>query len=166
MTTKMRGIVGLFIVVCITLLFKSHFIKNMYNTILGRIALISIIIFFSLNNVTLGLLIALCLIIILNKFRNFSEGMSVMNEQEPKNVSTIINVNTGLKQPKLKINKDYINGVGVDVQSIEQSIASVDSNKLPISNNNSSENVSASSPGLLQPNTLTGNFTSSNENVA
>jgi hypothetical protein len=48
----------------------------MYNNVLGRVVLIAILIFFATNNVTLGLLVALIIIIGTNIY--FIEGMDTM----------------------------------------------------------------------------------------
>jgi hypothetical protein len=78
MTMKMRGIWALFIALILILAINPKLLYNAYNTILGRIILIGVLIFFSINNVTLGLLVALCLIIVLNNYTNFAEGMDNM----------------------------------------------------------------------------------------
>jgi len=78
MTMKMRGIWALFIALILVLAINPKLLYNAYNTILGRIILIGVLIFFSVNNVTLGLLVALCLIIVLNNYTNFAEGMDNM----------------------------------------------------------------------------------------
>lgn len=81
MTREMQGMLGLFTLLCIILAVNPRILKNIYSSILGRIVLLAIIIFVSINNVTLGLLVTLCLIIILHRFGNFAEGMDVMGQQ-------------------------------------------------------------------------------------
>jgi hypothetical protein len=183
MTLPIQGMWCLFTALCIILAINPRIINHVYNTILGRIFLLAIIIFLSLNNITLGLLITLCLIIILNKFGNFAEGMDVMGQQSITTPQTIgddnatnpdtnsskiqVQVNPTIT-PKMqtisnlkdKIAASVVGGNGVDVQSMQQTIMPVDSNKLPINNNNSTDNVQASSQGLLGTSTLTENFCS------
>ena len=70
--TKMHGVSGLFLLLVIILLVKPIFYNNLYNNILGRVVLIAVLLFFAINNVTLGLLVALIIIIGTNMF--FVEG--------------------------------------------------------------------------------------------
>ena len=65
---KTQGIWGLFILIAIILFVKPNIIRNMYNNILGRIVILLIIIFLTMNNITLGLLTALMLIISSNMY--------------------------------------------------------------------------------------------------
>ena len=74
--TKMQGVLGLFILLVIILITNPGFYNNMYNNVLGRVVLIAILIFFATNNVTLGLLVALIIIIGTNIY--FIEGMDTM----------------------------------------------------------------------------------------
>lgn len=71
--TKMQGILGLFMILVVILLINPGLYNNMYNNILGRVFLIILLIFFAMNNVTLGLLVAL--IIIIGTNMSFIEGM-------------------------------------------------------------------------------------------
>jgi hypothetical protein len=72
----MQGVLGLFILLVIILITNPGFYNNMYNNVLGRVVLIAILIFFATNNVTLGLLVALIIIIGTNIY--FIEGMDTM----------------------------------------------------------------------------------------
>ena len=54
------GLLGLLIVVFIV---KPNILNHAFNTLLGRIALIAMVIYFSKNNMFLGLFVALCLIL-------------------------------------------------------------------------------------------------------
>lgn len=81
---KTFGILGLFLLLVIILIINPRVIHSAYNNILGRIILIGIIIFFSMNNVTLGLFAALCLIIASDMFfiqgsYNLFEGLENIN---------------------------------------------------------------------------------------
>ena len=60
---KTHGLFILFILLILLLVFKPDIIKNMYNTFLGRLILVGIVIFFAMNNMTLGLLTAFVFII-------------------------------------------------------------------------------------------------------
>lgn len=172
MTREMQGMLGLFTLLFIILAVNPRILKNIYSSILGRIVLLAIIIFVSINNVTLGLLVTLCLIIILHRFGNFAEGMDVMGQQPISTPQTIGDDNASANDSTAKIKVQTTlptvselknkfaaldGGNGVDVQSMQQTIMPVDSNKLPISNNNSNDNVQASSQGMLKT-TLTENF--------
>lgn len=84
---KKHGILGLFLLLVVILVLKPRIIFNMYNNILGRVVLIGIVLFFTTCNVALGLLAALCLIIVSNMF--FMVGVNIEgltnldNESEP-----------------------------------------------------------------------------------
>lgn len=80
--TKIHGVSGLFILLVIILLVKPIFYNNLYNNILGRVVLIAILLFFSINNVTLGLLVALIIIIGTNMF--FAEGFKSSDKMDIK----------------------------------------------------------------------------------
>ena len=84
MITKMHGVLGLFILLVLVLMIKPDCYNNMYKTVLGRVVLIAIMLFFATNNVTLGLLVAL--IIILGTNISFVEGMD--NQSDPKKAKT------------------------------------------------------------------------------
>lgn len=65
---KKHGILGLFLLLVVILVLKPGIILNMYDNILGRVVLIGIVVFFTTCNVALGLLAALCFIIVSNVF--------------------------------------------------------------------------------------------------
>ena len=69
---KKYGIVSLFLLLVVVLILKPRVLFNLYRNILGRVVLIGVVLFFTMFNVTLGLLAALCLIIASNMF--FMEG--------------------------------------------------------------------------------------------
>lgn len=63
MTKKINeslGLLGLLIVIFVV---KPNILNHAFNTLLGRIALIAMVIYFSKNNMFLGLFVALCLIL-------------------------------------------------------------------------------------------------------
>ena len=87
MDIKAKGIISLFVLLAIILAINPGIINYIYNTMLGRLVLILIIIFLSMNNLTLGLLVALVLIIVLNQFTTFTEGLE--NISTPDTVGNI-----------------------------------------------------------------------------
>jgi cytoskeletal protein RodZ len=78
--SKIHGLGFLFIMLIVVLIVSPRSLNNLYNNTLGRVALIALIIFFAMNNVTLGLLAALCVIIASNMY--MFEGMENMTEDE------------------------------------------------------------------------------------
>ena len=73
---KKHGLCFLFTMLVIILIVSPRSINQMYNNILGRVGLIALIIFCAMNNVTLGLLVALCVIVATNmyKFEGFDNA--------------------------------------------------------------------------------------------
>ena len=53
---KNKEVVALFFVLVIILAISPRFVYDMYQTIVGKLIILSILIFFSMKNVTLGLL--------------------------------------------------------------------------------------------------------------
>jgi len=74
----MHGLWFLFVVLVVILIVNPLAIHKIYNNILGRVALIALLIFFAMNNVTLVLLVALCIIIATNMY--MFEGLENMDE--------------------------------------------------------------------------------------
>jgi hypothetical protein len=99
---KKIGIFGMFIFLIIILLVKPYVIHTIYDNILGRLMLISLVIFLTMNSVTLGLLAALCLIIASNMFFNIGsynliEGLDNMNTNTGGvTIGDDNNINSGL----------------------------------------------------------------------
>jgi len=87
MSIKTNSIIGLFVGLALILAINPRLIYNIYDTILGRLVLITIVVFFSMNNVTLGLLVALVLIVVINNYTTFAEGME--NISTPDTVGAI-----------------------------------------------------------------------------
>ena len=75
MSIKTKSIGALFVVLVVILAMNPMLVNNIYNTILGRLFLIGIVIFFAMNNITLGLLVTLTIIAALNQFGSLVEGM-------------------------------------------------------------------------------------------
>ncbi len=55
---KIHGLIGLFLMLVVIIVVSPGMINNIYDTILGRIVLLGIVIFFTTHNTTLGLLVA------------------------------------------------------------------------------------------------------------
>ena len=145
--TKMHGVSGLFVLLVIILMVKPIFYNNMYNNVLGRVVLIAILLFFATNSVTLGLLVAL--IIIIGTNISFVEGMknddmpkdkirhgSSNNESSDQTISEESNAQSDIKSNhKGKIDDSIdksisrlgVNGItiGDDSQSISTTIAPI-----------------------------------------
>ena len=68
MKFKSQIIGSLFLALVVILTLKPKIINNIYDNLLGRVFLICVIIFVSMNNVTLGLLVVLVIIKALNQF--------------------------------------------------------------------------------------------------
>jgi hypothetical protein len=114
-----HGILGLFILLVIILMLKPRVIFNLHNNILGRVVLIGVVLFFTMNNVTLGLLTALCLIIASNMF--FMEGLTNLSGNETPMIQPGLTKGSGA----LTVGDDNIdgslnNGNTISVETKEQ----------------------------------------------
>ena len=168
MSIKLQGIVSLFVALIIILAVNPKVVNNIYGSILGRLFLISIVIFFAMNNTTLGSLVALVIITALNQFGSFVEGF-----EQPTNVSddkVSENVDTNSRQLGLtsssndtsnkkisELKQQIAEGTaGIDKEDIKIAIMSKDSKEFPVDPNmNSSSEVSPSSSGMLNPSSST-----------
>lgn len=150
-----HGILGLFALLFITLVVNPRIIFKMQNNILGRLVLIGVVLLSTTSNVTLGLLSALCLIIVSNMF--FMEGMDNINLNDSgKTIGDDTVEEAGVKQQVLaKKAANAANAAntaevtGVDRETIKQSIQSVSSKTLPIDSsafNSSDTEVEPSEP--------------------
>jgi len=165
------GIFGLFLLLVVALILKPRVLFNLYRNILGRVVLIAVVIFFTMFNVTLGLLAALCLIIASNMF--FMEGFDNEtigddNADGSSSDSATVSVETKDKmKEKAKANAAMLGDIesksksilseiqaqaqakmeeqGVDKTSIHDSIQAKSSKTIPVDKTNfSSEEVSPS----------------------
>ena len=142
----------LFIVLLVILAINPKIVNNMYETILGRLFLICMVIFFAMNNTTLGLLVALLIITSLNQFGSFTEGMQLPATIGEDNVDTtgeqpILN-RSAIKQKLTTAKQDVVQGV--DKEDIKAAIMAKDSKTIPVDPNmTGSEDVSASTSGML-----------------
>jgi hypothetical protein len=152
---KKFGVLGLFLMLVIILMINPLLIYNIYDNILGRVILIIIIIFFTIHNVTLGLLAVLCLIIASNMY--FIEGLENMGDENLNKSSTDVTIGddnantTPLSDKKIRVitrstkvlppmnnskiseMKTFAEEGGVDRQTIEESVRSKSSKALPTS---------------------------------
>ena len=117
-------------------------LNNLYNNTLGRVALIVLIIFFAMNNVTLGLLAALCVIIASNMY--MFEGLEVMSEDQKNNLKDKVKgtmsttptttTTTDSTTPTTTTTTDSTTttGTGVDKEAIKDAIRSKASNAIQV----------------------------------
>jgi hypothetical protein len=161
---KTKSIGALFVVLVIILAVKPRLVNNMYSTILGRLFLLGIVIFMSMNNLTLGLLAALTIIAASNQFGFLVEGMEnigddnveVTGEQQVLTKSAVATA----KKDKLSEIKNSADELGIDKEDIKNAIASKDSKSIPLDPNvMKSEEVSAFKESMLSnTSTLTEGF--------
>jgi hypothetical protein len=108
-------------------------VHRLYKTMLGRLVLLSVVIYFTVNNMTLGLLMALVIIAASNQFNPFIEGMT-----SPKTIGE------DNEEKKDEENK------GVSKEDIKIAVTSKASNSIPVSSKvASNEEVSASTESML-----------------
>ena len=160
---KNKEVVALFFVLVIILAISPRFVYDIYQTIVGKLIILCILIFFSMKNVTLGLLIALCLIILSTQFNTLTEGMdnsqtsTTIGEDNTSDASgNKINVATKEEaEQKISDLKAKIQNSGLNVTSIEDSIRAKASQSIPVDKQtiSSSENVSPFTSGMLTNNT-------------
>lgn len=162
MSVKTKSIGALVVALAIILAINPRMIYNMYSTILGRIIFLGVIIFISMNNTSLGLLVALAVIAATNQFGPLVEGLDNIGEDNSsttgnKKVLTKSAVETSNsesndtedKQKRMSELKKKADELGIDKEDIKNAIASKDSKSMPISSNSSSEDVSAFKESML-----------------
>ena len=131
--SKMTKMSMLLFVLFLILVIQPSFLNNLYSTILGRIALILVVLFFAMNNVTLGLLSALIIIISSNMF--FMEGLETMDPTTTPTTTT---------KDKIQEVKDKVKeATGVDLETIKDTIQSKSSATLPIASTANNEVMAA-----------------------
>jgi hypothetical protein len=175
---KTNSIVALFLALIVILAVNPKMVNNMYSSVLGRLFLIIIVIFLSMKNVTLGLLVALTIIAGSNQFGSFSEGLENMDgartigeENVPTTGQQIVltnsateNVNSGTEKinpAKQRVSdlKTNIAENGVDREAIKSAIMAKDSNTIkPDPSMMTNENVEAFTTNMLTPSSLTEGF--------
>lgn len=166
MSVKTKSIGALFVALVIILAVNPKIVNDIYNTILGRVFLISIVIFFSMHNTTLGLLIALAIISALNQFGSFVEGMENPttigdDNTDQQNGSVKVITKDAAKQKLSDLKQDISSGLsGIDKEDIKAAIMAKDSKAIPVdSSMTSSDEVSAFTTGMLTPSATLEGFT-------
>ena len=142
-----NNITVLFVTLIIILAIKPTFVIKIYNTILGRLCLIGLIILMSIENTTLGLLISLVVIAGLNK-SPFVEGFgTTIGDDTATTGDQKQIVLTNSEKEKIEASKD----TGVDKEAIKNAITPKNSKTIQLDPNMmKNEDVSA-----FDPNTIT-----------
>ncbi len=162
-----KGAFALFGLLVAILAISPKFLYNIYDNLLGKLALLGVIAFLAKNNLTLGLLGVLCIIIVLSKYDTLVEGMdniptpdtvgedNLPNPSGP-NIKKVITKEEA--QKKLSELKEKANEAGVDINDIKDALASKASNSIPVTKSSmgSSENVQAFTPSMLTSSTVEG----------
>jgi len=160
---KNYGIFGLFLLLVVILVIQPRFIFNLCNNILGRLLLIGVVLFFTISNITLGLLAALCLIIVSNMFfiegmdnLNLESGLTIGDDNAVTPYESQVQVTTkeqikakGESKIGSKISElqSQAEAQGVDRQTIQESIQAKSSKTIPVNKSNfNSDDVSPSEP--------------------
>lgn len=128
---KIHGLIGLFFMIVVVVAVSPGIINNIYDTILGRIVLLGVVIFFTAHNTTLGLLVALCLIVVSNKY--LIEGNeNMMDSTDPtKNMDTDNKEVVSDTEKKENKEDDLVGGGNPIVAS--ESIEPLNSSTVPVS---------------------------------
>lgn len=166
MSIKNQSIGALFVALVIILAVNPKAVNNMYKTLLGRIFLVCVVIFFAMNNTTLGLLVVLAVITASNQFGSFVEGMenqtatTVGEENVDTTGEQTVLTNSAAEAAKKKISdlkKEIDDGTtGIDKEDIKAAIMSKDSNTIPVDKHmTSSDEVRPSSSATLNSSSRT-----------
>lgn len=135
-----------FILLIVIAIINPELIYNLNKSFIGNIIILICIVFFSVHNIVLGLLMVFIYFAILEKYRYIIEGMTEQKINTPNTVGEIE------KAKPTKINKEddhkiiistSTNSNGIDIQDIQDAVSSKDSNSFPLSKNmfNSSDGV-------------------------
>jgi len=122
---KIHVLIVLFIVLVIVLVVNPSIIKNMYSSFLGRIMLVFIVLFFAMNNMTLGLLTALVFIILSNMILVSQEGVTTMDDSSKEGEQTAEVKEKEVKEKEVKANN-------IDMETIKDSLKSLSSTMIPV----------------------------------
>jgi hypothetical protein len=160
---KNKEIVALFVGLVIVLAISPRFVYNIYQTVVGKLVLLVILSFFAMKNVTLGLLFALCLIVLSVQYGSLTEGMETI--QTPGTIGEDNTIDTsGNKislatkeqakqnaEQKISDLKAKIQNSGLNVTAIEDSIRAKASQTIPVDKQQtfSNEHVSPFTSGML-----------------
>ena len=120
---KTNSIVAIFIALIVILALKPKMVNNIYSSILGRLFLVSVVVFLSMRSVTLGLLVALTIIAGLNQFGSFVEGFETPTTVGEENVPTTGKqvVLTDSETEKVNNTKQKISDLKAQAQDAKQS---------------------------------------------
>ena len=140
--SKTHGLCFLFTLLIIVLIVSPRALNNLYNNTLGRLALIALIIYFAMHNVTLGLLAALCIIIASNMYMfEGLEGMSEEDKQKMKDkvttAATTAPTTTTTTSPNTTTHSTTTHSTdGIDKEAIKDAIQAKESNTITVSKAN------------------------------
>uniref|UniRef100_A0A6C0IUE1 Uncharacterized protein n=1 Tax=viral metagenome TaxID=1070528 RepID=A0A6C0IUE1_9ZZZZ len=160
---KNKEVIALFVSLVIVLAISPRFVYTIYQNVIGKLVLLIILSFLAMKNITLGLLFALCLIVLSTQYGNITEGMD--NIQIPGTIgednttdtsgnkiqlATKQQVKENVEQ-KISDLKAKIQNSGLNVTAIEDSIRAKASQTIPIDKQTtiSNENVSPFTSGML-----------------
>jgi len=153
----------LFIFLVVIIAINPRWIYNLYDNFIGRLILLIVVVFFATHNITLGLLVVLALIIVLEQYTTFSEGLDMMGTTAPTTIGDDT-VSTGKQKvltrdaaaqlaeetvaPTISQLKEKAVTAGIDREDIRNSILPKNSSTLPVSSTmtSSDENVAANMP--------------------
>lgn len=172
---KTNTILALFVALIIILAINPKSFYDSYNTNIGKIIILCIVVFFAFHNTTLGLLVVLALVVISNEHSTFIEGMTTIGDDNvaTSNPGDKIIVTTEPIKPSLTMMDDSStisqlktmnSSIGANMPDIETNIRSQQSNSIPVNPNSkkSSEDVMAASSSMMtNKSTLTEGFASS-----
>lgn len=170
MSIKTKSIGALFVALVIILVLNPRFVNNIYNSVLGRVFLIGIVIYLSINNLTLGLLVALAIITASNQFGSFIEGMesgtTIGEDNTDSNGSQIVLTKSAVKlssehedkiTKRISDLKEKADAAGIDTEAIKNTIMSKESKSIPVDpDSKKSDDVSAFTSGMLISSKLEG----------
>jgi hypothetical protein len=151
MSIKFQSIGALFVALVIILAINPTIVHNMYSSILGRLFLILIVIFFAINNITLGLLIVLTIITALNQYGSFVEATLPLVEGMENTTIDTSKTEENISKKKSELENNITNETaGVDKEDMKVTMMSKDSKQIPLDPNmNKSIEVNAASSGML-----------------
>lgn len=142
--SKNHGLCFLFTLLIIVLIVSPRSLNNLYNNTLGRLALIALIIFFAMHNVTLGLLAALCIIIASNMY--MFEGLEGMSEEDKEKMkdkvttsdpaTTTVPATTPATTHTTTTHSTTHSTDGVDKEAIKDAIQAKESNTITVAKAN------------------------------
>jgi hypothetical protein len=159
---QIKGSLAILLGMVLILAINPRMIYSIYDTILGRLVLIGIVLFLSMNSTTLGLLATLVIIISLNQFSTFVEGMENATTIGDDNVPNTGNVKVLTKSAVTSL--DNTSGsktiselkeaatAGVDREDIKMAIAPKSEKAFPQPTSGSTENTMPATEATLKKN--------------